>query len=638
MLLVVGTGALYVGQGGLGDVSLCGSSSTPTLLSDGWNIRRPWHAEWLKSDLLLLGEEDKVCTRTTTGEIEWQVKASTIGVSPDTPDPVCQHRYPFRVYYSLNAQHQDVRAIQRERGTGTAEDSNFWEFGLDGTRELLPCEKQQKIGGHDVAKRLEDGNWLSVARYGEAAEIDGRTGAVGRSFLFNGIQRSCVVTMLPLPYGDFLVANNHELSVKQITLNGKEVWSYSPLKTDPLGVLRISARLRNGNTLLQTQGHRITEVTPDGREVWEAFVDKDFVVCCSRCLSLVSFGFPSRPKKLNVGDLDHLREGLKSASPMRRQHCRNVVFKMGDKGLEALPEILGNLLVDEPNCAQEFLKDHPDEAAKSLIPWIDASDARKRSVAIGVLGGLGCEPQGAFPKILARLKDRDGEVRLRAINAVSSFKSQAKSAVPALLELATNDQNELNMRCAAIESIGDFGDAARPAIPALLRLADVEDLEIRRAAIKSLGCSRISEKRVVDALAHALEREDTYQMKRTVCHAIKNHGPDASGAVPALIKVCGLCDLPKTDDLDLQALLEDAADALGAMSSKASDAVPALLKIALNRDLPSRTRAAATEAICGTGKAAKPYAAALRSALTNTDDEIVRRRLADLLDNLSRDE
>lgn len=69
----------------------------------------------------------------------------------------------------------------------------------------------------------------------------------------------------PTPQGNYLVAHEGEKVVKEYDRTGKVVWEYN------VGSQLYSAsRLSNGNTLIGTgDGHRVIEVSPDKKIVWE---------------------------------------------------------------------------------------------------------------------------------------------------------------------------------------------------------------------------------------------------------------------------------------------------------------------------------------------------------------------------------
>ncbi|MFN9851080.1 MAG: hypothetical protein ACK57P_04650 [Planctomycetota bacterium] len=69
----------------------------------------------------------------------------------------------------------------------------------------------------------------------------------------------------PTPEGNYVVAHEALGLVREYDRNGKVVWEF-----DVGSKLYSAVRLNNGNTLIGTgDGHRVLEVSPDKKVVWE---------------------------------------------------------------------------------------------------------------------------------------------------------------------------------------------------------------------------------------------------------------------------------------------------------------------------------------------------------------------------------
>ena len=78
---------------------------------------------------------------------------------------------------------------------------------------------------------------------------------------------------------------------------------------------------------------------------------------------------------------------------------------------------------------------------------------------------------------IARLKDEDDSVRLKAAMSLRQLGPEAKAAVPALVE-CLKDSNA-SVRCESAFALQRIGPAAKPAIPALIEALKDKDYAVR---------------------------------------------------------------------------------------------------------------------------------------------------------------
>jgi len=163
-----------------GNVWTAGCNSRPQNLSASWQLENAWHVEWLTSDRLLASTTDRISIRSVSGEVQWEAKLRIDKQRLTEANPVCQQRYPFKVYYSMAVCYQNLRGVDlKKEGCG-----DIWEFGMDGFNKALPFDtKRRNPNWNIVCRRLENGNWLAVdAQRQKLIEIDGREGTIVRSF------------------------------------------------------------------------------------------------------------------------------------------------------------------------------------------------------------------------------------------------------------------------------------------------------------------------------------------------------------------------------------------------------------------------------------------------------------------------
>jgi len=117
------------------------------------------------------------------------------------------------------------------------------------------------------------------------------------------------------------------------------------------------------------------------------------------------------------------------------------------------------------------------------------------------LGNLG-DPK-AVPTLVRLMKSRDSYVRIEAINALGKLK--AKEAVPALMELATDEGGETFINKKAIQALGEIGDPQ--AVPALVRMMFKERRAVSFYVESSFALYQVG-RPAADALLPVIRGED----------------------------------------------------------------------------------------------------------------------------------
>lgn len=87
--------------------------------------------------------------------------------------------------------------------------------------------------------------------------------------------------------------------------------------------------------------------------------------------------------------------------------------------------------------------------------------------------------------LIAKLKDKDSDVRRAAAKELSELGPDAKSAVPDLSR--TLKDRDLFVRRYSAEALGNIGSDAKSAIPGLSMLMNDERKEVQLAAVEALG-------------------------------------------------------------------------------------------------------------------------------------------------------
>jgi HEAT repeat protein len=200
------------------------------------------------------------------------------------------------------------------------------------------------------------------------------------------------------------------------------------------------------------------------------------------------------------------------------------------------------------------------------------------------------------PSVLAALKDRDPQIRIRAAYSVRNLGARATEAVPSLLEML--HEKDISSQRAAVTALGDIGPNAKESIPDLTE-ALKGDRALRQLAISAIAKIGPEAKSATPALI-ALFNDSDENVRLEVAKALCTLG-QSEAAEPALLgllkstddfvrlrAVATLREIGKQDQSCRAALIQIlesrqqsarsvAAYALGDYGRAAKEAVPALL-------------------------------------------------------------
>ncbi len=191
-------------------------------------------------------------------------------------------------------------------------------------------------------------------------------------------------------------------------------------------------------------------------------------------------------------------------------------------------------------------------------------------------------PQAAVPGLIAALKDKDNDWKVRsyAAEALGAIGPDAKAAVPALIAALNDDQ--WRVQPYATEALGKIGAAA---VLGLIAALKDKDPHVRSNAADALGAIGPDAKAVVPGLIAALKDND-WKVRWYAAKILGAIGPGAKAAGPGLIAAL------KDNDWKVRSA---AAEALGAIGPDAKAAVPGL--IAALKDNDRKVRSSAAEAL-----------------------------------------
>lgn len=190
--------------------------------------------------------------------------------------------------------------------------------------------------------------------------------------------------------------------------------------------------------------------------------------------------------------------------------------------------------------------------------WLE----HKRVLVSGLLCVLGEPAKTIVHVLITNLKDEQPGVRWSAAVCLGTMKKKASEAIPALLEMATNETEVETVRVEAIHALAIMAPPVRVTLPVLIQLLDSGDAWIRTFAARILGemGSPSGKKRsgtkmrwIIRAFfaprnemrlrnpAHAVKAliplldDPVYDVRRNTAYALSLIGEKAREAVPALI-------------------------------------------------------------------------------------------------------
>ena len=197
-------------------------------------------------------------------------------------------------------------------------------------------------------------------------------------------------------------------------------------------------------------------------------------------------------------------EQLKSGDKQARQIAMMLLGDQGREAREAIPvlmQILREELGKDPTASRDAVMALGQLQASEAIPvFMDLIKEQRTQVgstelvwqAIQALGNMGEAAKPAIPMILDILKDKNEDTTLRGAAACALGNLQADEAIPVLItivkqkgELFSMDADALVRRHAA-GGLARMGKKARNAIPVLKEAMNDEDEEVRRSAAEAL--------------------------------------------------------------------------------------------------------------------------------------------------------
>jgi HEAT repeat protein len=186
---------------------------------------------------------------------------------------------------------------------------------------------------------------------------------------------------------------------------------------------------------------------------------------------------------------------------------------------------------------EDVLRQVLEIAVPALTANISRGPLEVRLGAIEGLSTIGAPADSAAPELVKALRDPNLFVRWAAARTLGRI--GPVEGVPAVMPLARLLlDNDLNVNLAAAEALGRYGPAARAAIPALVEIMRATDEDKRVAAIRSLQGIGTSAQSAIPALIYALD-DPGPRVRQAAAELLGKFGSAAASAVPALRRLLG---------------------------------------------------------------------------------------------------
>jgi HEAT repeat protein len=560
-----------------GRVWVCGWDGKPRWQMQGLNT--PASVQWLPGGRILLLEQQPyrnqaaVTERDLQAKVWWEKKVNTIN--------------------------NHVIACRRLRNGNTF--IGMRETIMEVTAAGVELYSRKK-GTFDSIQRLSNGLILGIGKFGLDLELLAydpiRDQYPWKRTLDESLRTWGAIE--ELGPDRFLVPSTNLL---ELSGSGKIIRQWKGIST------RSTRRLPNGNTLLTntvTGAGLVFEMESSGRIVWQV-VQESIPLYADVCLGLVRLGFDQRrPASADAYYLPSLVRGLRApALPMRRVAATRL-GQLGARAEPALPALLE--AIEDPDDhvswgAEQAITAIGTPAVPGLVAKLKSKNQQIRIRVLRCLFDLKERAKEAVPALIEAFQDKDEAISHRAASALGSIGPSADAAVPVLLEALTNKKKPHDVRCSAAAALGCMGPRGKAAIPALLKtLKEPESVDLQRGAMFALAGLNTPSPEVLHELIRILKEMKSEGLCAFAALALGQMGPQAKSAVPALIEIV---DTPVTAKPAATTWVKgNVVNVLGMFGPNAKGAVPSLMKV-LEKEEEEYLRRAAIVALGKIGPAAK---------------------------------
>jgi HEAT repeat protein len=209
-------------------------------------------------------------------------------------------------------------------------------------------------------------------------------------------------------------------------------------------------------------------------------------------------------------------------------------------------------------------------AVRPLTEMLRSADGAERDAAIDALRHLGPKAAPAVPQLLDLLSERNEEVVSSVLWALSEMGDAARAAVPSVIELVARHDTEAGLGWSAANALAKIGADDPAAITALVARLESKKSDVVFNAVSRLGEIGPAARAAVPHLVALYQHQSSHwQFRMHILETLAGIGPGATEARPLLEKVLG--------DREIR-LRYAAALALGMLGPTGKAAVPVLIE------------------------------------------------------------
>ncbi|MBI4663870.1 MAG: HEAT repeat domain-containing protein [Verrucomicrobia bacterium] len=349
--------------------------------------------------------------------------------------------------------------------------------------------------------------------------------------------------------------------------------------------------------------------------------------------ALQALSSSTREKSVLQPAIPVLMAGLSDQDGTIRVRAISALKALGPDAKEALPPLqsmLRNLAEDKElafEAAHALIRIDPS-FSESVFPFFlrelgELKDRRLILPLIHALPSFGSAAKSAVPALIQLLGDAEEQVRTEAIGVLGELGELAKDAVPALTEALADKAAPVRLEAAtALRRIDPA--QAKTVLPALLNVLENNSI-FRRLAARELGLMRAEAAPAIPLLREALYDPDPL-MRQRAGEALWRIDPgEGPTIVPVFIEILGHRDIASSERLSLVRLL-------GEMEATAWPAVAVLRDHLKHRD--RKTQLAAARSLLKIDRRTTPEAVAFLIQYLERTDYWDRDRAAELLGKL----
>lgn len=208
-----------------------------------------------------------------------------------------------------------------------------------------------------------------------------------------------------------------------------------------------------------------------------------------------------------------------------RQQCLQALQMLGTGAKPAAPKLIAALKDSDGQNKMQilFVLQNLGEDSEHILPaaadLLKDPNVQVRQSAVNLLGNQSKE---ALPHLITALKDADINVRFAAVNAIQRIPGDIKEALPVLVAMSKEGQNDFRRR-SVVMALGRVGE---PAVPHLIDLLKDGDGFVRMTSVTALQGIGAPASKSVPIISDMLFQETNLATRRACVSAVAAIEPE----------------------------------------------------------------------------------------------------------------